>query len=239
MELYDNIINNTLDLLFSFTPTKLEVSKEFIWDQGKKNEIILKKDSAFELGGSYKSAVNYQCVTTTDKLITKDEILLYGKDLTEIKEDASFARLVFLQINNLENDEIAYKAIKDLEFIKYNLSFNGYMMRASTMDRREQVRVAKAAVDDGISFKNIGNMYANKYKENSLVKAVKIIFITSDLPIFKQLIDNARKVDEITTTLNHVLQEMNLDCHRCNLKSICDEVEGLRELHFKSANTTG
>lgn len=40
MELYDNIINNTLDLLFSFTPTKLEVSKEFIWDQGKKNEII-------------------------------------------------------------------------------------------------------------------------------------------------------------------------------------------------------
>lgn len=235
MKLYENIIKNTVDLLSPFTPTRIEVSNEFTWNTGKKSELILKKDSAFELGGSYKSAVNYQCVTTSTKLIENDEILLYGEDLIEIKNDVPFARLAFLQINNLEGDEIAYKAIKQLEFIKYNMNLEGYMMRASTMDRREQVRVAKSAVADGISFKNIGNSFINSYKQNPLVKAVRIVFITSDMPIFKQLMDNARKIDEITLTLNHVLNNMNFNCSSCNLKPICDEVEGMRELHFKSA----
>lgn len=234
MELYENIIKDTMELLEAFTPLNLEVCEKSTWEMGKKNELILKSDSAFELGGSYKSAVNYQCVTTSDDFIPQDEILLYGKDLSEIKEDTSFARLVFLNISNLVNEEIAYKTIKDLEFVKYNTNLKGYMMRASTMDRREQVRLAKSAIANGISFENIGNMFINKYKENPSVKAVKIIFITADLPIFKQLVSNAEKVDDITFTLNHALSEMNLDCNNCNLKEICDEVEGMRELHFKS-----
>jgi CO dehydrogenase/acetyl-CoA synthase beta subunit len=234
MKLYESIIKNTIDLLSSYTPISFAVSQKLAWNIGQTNELILKKDSEFELGGSYKPAVNYQCVTTSDNLIEKDEILLYGEDLTEIKNDVSFARLAFLQINNLGDDEKAYKVIKELEFIKYNMNLKGYMMRASTMDKREQVRVAKSAVVDGISFENIGNSFINKYKQNSLVKAVRIIFITSDMPIFKQLMENARKIDEITLTLNHVLNNMNFDCSSCNLKPICDEVEGMRELHFKS-----
>lgn len=202
------------------------------------NELILKKDSQFELGGSYKPAVNFQCVTTLESFVKKDEILLYGKDLSEISTDVSFARLAFLQINNLEDDDTAYKAIKELEFIKYNMNLDGYMMRASTMDKREQVRIAKTAINSSISFESVGNAFINKYKENPLVKAVKVIFITSDMPIFKNLISNAEKVDKITLTLNHVLSSMNLDCHSCNLKSICDEVEGMRELHFKNSKTS-
>ncbi|WP_029453118.1 hypothetical protein [Clostridium algidicarnis] len=205
---------------------------------GSLNKLILKKDSQFELGGSYKPAVNFQCVTTLESFVKKDEILLYGKDLSEISTDVSFARLAFLQINNLEDDDTAYKAIKELEFIKYNMNLDGYMMRASTMDKREQVRIAKTAINSSISFESVGNAFINKYKENPLVKAVKIIFITSDMPIFKNLISNAEKVDKITLTLNHVLSNMNLDCHSCNLKSICDEVEGMRELHFKNSKTS-
>ncbi len=119
------------------------------------NELILKKDSKFELGGSYKPAVNYQCVTTLESFVKKDEILLYGKDLSEISTDVSFARLAFLQINNLEDDDTAYKAIKELEFIKYNMNLDGYMMRASTMDKREQVRIAKTAINSSISFEKV------------------------------------------------------------------------------------
>lgn len=235
MELYDSIIKNTIDLLSPYKYSSLTVSKDLALSVGKDNELILKKDSAFELGGSYKSAVNYQCVTTSLSLVQKDEILLYGEDLTEIKSDVSFARLAFLQINDLDGDEVSYKVIKDLEFIKYNMNLKGYMMRASTMDFRECVRVAKSAVTDGISFNNIGNAFISKYKQNPLVKAVQIIFITSDMPIFKQFMDNARKIDEITLTLNHVLSNMNFDCHSCNLKPICDEVEGMKELHFKTS----
>ncbi|MCT4687094.1 hypothetical protein [Vallitalea sp.] len=234
MKLYDSIIKDTIDVLTPYTPRRFTVSDDLTWKIGHSNEILLKKDSQFELGGSFKSAVNYQCVTSSNNFINKDEILLYGEDLNKIKEDISFARIVFLDIDNLGDDESSYKAIKELEFIKYNMNLKGYMMRASAMDNREQVRVAKSAVADGISFKNIGNSFINEYKQAKFIRAVRIIFITLNIPIYKKLAENAKKINKITLTLNHVLNNMNLDCSSCDLKPICDEVEGMRELHFKS-----
>lgn len=239
MELYEGIIRDTMDLLEAYTPRSLEVSMDSIWETGKKNELILKSDSAFELGGSYKAAVSYQAVTSSKELVPRDEILLYGEDLGQIREDTVFARIALLHIDKLEDDDIAYKTIKDLEFVKYNTNIKGYMMRASTMDRREQVRISKSAIKEGISFENVGNNFIKNYKENPYVKGVKLIFISEDLPILKDLITNAGRVDDITFTLNHALSEMDLDCNSCDLKSICDEVEGMRELHFDTvkANT--
>ena len=33
-------------------------------------------------------------------------------------------------------------------------------------------------------------------------------------------------------TLSKILEGMATDCHSCSLREICDEVEGLKELHF-------
>ena len=44
--------------------------------------------------------------------------------------------------------------------------------------------------------------------------------------------DQFRKVRDITKTLSKILEGMSTDCHTCSLKEICDEVEGLKELHF-------
>ena len=37
---------------------------------------------------------------------------------------------------------------------------------------------------------------------------------------------------DITLTLSKILEGMPTDCNSCNLKPICDEVEGMKELHF-------
>ena len=40
-------------------------------------------------------------------------------------------------------------------------------------------------------------------------------------------------------SLSKILEGMPTDCGSCNLKAICDEVEGMRELHFgKEKHTT-
>ena len=31
---------------------------------------------------------------------------------------------------------------------------------------------------------------------------------------------------------NHALKDVNMDCGSCGLQEICDEIEGLREMHF-------
>ena len=36
----------------------------------------------------------------------------------------------------------------------------------------------------------------------------------------------------ITNTLTHIMEGLPTDCTVCQLKDICDEVEGMKELHF-------
>ena len=97
------------------------------------------------------------------------------------------------------------------------------------------MRVSENAVKKGIDFQKVGSLFINKYKENTAVKGVKVIFITDKNADFKKLEEFARKNNDITETLNHVMNSVNFDCDTCKLKPICDEVEGMKELHFKTS----
>jgi hypothetical protein len=67
---------------------------------------------------------------------------------------------------------------------------------------------------------------------NPDVIAVKMIFLTADDADYAGLRTDAKKTRDITLTLSKILEGMATDCHSCNLREICDEVEGLKELHF-------
>ena len=97
----------------------------------------------------------------------------------------------------------------------------------------ENIRVSKSALSQGLNFQKAGSVLAEKYKENDADKAVQIVYITDKSVDFKLLEKLAAKNYDITETLNHIMQNIKFDCAACNLKPICDEVEGMRELHFK------
>ena len=109
------------------------------------------------------------------------------------------------------------------------------MIRSSTESFREQVRVSKEAVKNGISFEKVGNSYIKEFKKNPDILAVKLIFLTADGPDYDEMKKDAKMVRDITKTLSKILEGMSTDCHSCNLKEICDEVEGMKELHFGKA----
>ena len=124
--------------------------------------------------------------------------------------------------------------VKKLDFIKYHISPEGYMMRSTSKTHKEAARVSNEALKNGMSFEKIGDLFIKKYKENPTVKAVRVIFITDPKTDFSELEAIAVKNHEITEALNQVMNNVMFDCDNCNLKAICDEVEGLKELHFKS-----
>ena len=72
-------------------------------------------------------------------------------------------------------------------------------------------------------------------KKNPKVKAVKTYFITEESFDFAALRKDVIQAEAITKTIDHVFKDMSTDCNTCNLKPVCDEVEGMRELHFKNA----
>lgn len=236
MELYNSIIEKVNGHLGSSVPKKYAYNPDKTWEDVGGNQLIMMKESAYELGGDNKPAVNYACISSDD-YVTEDEIWVYGKDLNEISGSVSFARIVLVKVDSLkgegeEDTEPLFRAIQDIDFVKYHVYPKGYMIRSSSDSFREQVRVSKDAVKKGISFEQVGNSYIKEYKKNPNVLAVRVIFATVDDADYAEMRKDAKKVRDITKTLSKILEGMSTDCHSCSLKEICDEVEGLKELHF-------
>ncbi|PKM72784.1 MAG: carbon monoxide dehydrogenase [Firmicutes bacterium HGW-Firmicutes-16] len=237
MKTFDEIICKTMALLASYEPRIYLYNKEKVAAIGKKNELILSREAAFELGEGALSSVSYTAITDNEELVSGDRILLFGKDLQELTENSPFARVTILLTDDIEEngDEGAYAVIKNIEIKKYNVSPSGYMMRASALSNREQVRVSKRALKAGLNFECVGNMFISEYKENKHVKAVTVIFVTLPDAPYAELERLAEGSVGLTRALNHIFTEINMDCRACEWKPVCDEVEGMKEMHSNIA----
>lgn len=226
MEFFDSLIKE-LSVLTENLPQKSFKHIENSWNDIGYSQVILQRDTAFELSG-----VGFNLVTTGD---INDEIVVVGSDLQNINKNCNFARISVVQLVNEEDHQKAYNLIRKIEYVKYHHFPEGYMIRTSSRAHKEAVRVSKNAVKAGISFQKIGSLLIDKYKENPAVKGVKVIFITDPDAEMEKIESLAQKNNSITETLNHIMNNVKFDCDTCNLKPICDEVEGMKELHFKNS----
>lgn len=226
MDFFNSLIKDTENLLENHSCKSFEYNSNNAWEDLGYNQVILQRDTAFELDG-----VGFNLVTSSP---VNDEILVVGDDCADISQNRKFARVSIIEIDAVDDEQKAYNLIRKIEYVKYHYFPDGYMIRTTSTSHKENVRVSKTAIKNGIDFQKIGNLLINKYKEIPSVKGVKVIFITDtslDLNSFTKI---AEKNNEITKALNHIMNTVNFDCDTCNLKAICDEVEGMRELHFKS-----
>ena len=243
MEIYNQIIRSVAELTGKSAPQRYAYDPSRGWEDAGAFELIMAREAAFELGGDNLPAVNFTCVTTSPELIDRDEILLYGPDLGAIRASTPFARLTLLRVGDIESDdddtEQAFRAIQNMDFVKYRVFPKGYMIRTSSENHREQVRISKDAIRRGISFERIGNSFLQRYKQDPNTISAKVIFITAPDADYAGLQKAASQVGKITMSLTKIMEGMSTDCSSCMLKPICDEVEGMKELHFgKEKHTT-
>lgn len=234
MKLYDETIKEWLKILDSLQGRELDVKKGEDWKDIGNANMILRSDMAYELGGNHLPALSGMTLTADTSLVPRDEVLLYGKDLGEIREDTPYARLAVLRVkeNSMGEGNALYQAIRKMEYTKYHLNPEGFMMRISAASQREMVRVGKTALEKGLGFEQVGKLFLQSYHKNPQVEAVKLVFITlSDFP-YEELEIYIKKAEEITKAIDHILKNLSMDCNVCSLKQICDEVEGMKELHF-------
>jgi hypothetical protein len=233
MELYNSLIKETKAQLEGLSCKTWDYSPANRWKDLGSSELVLQRDAAFEMGAQGKGSANYVLFTSSSELVNKDQVILYGPDMNEIKGDCDFARIVLLRVGVLDDDdEAVYRTLKDIEFAKYHVYPEGYMVRMSPESSREQVRVSKKAISGGISFKSIGASYVAEYKKDANVLNATVIFITNPKADYAGLQTLAKKSVAVTGTLTHILEGLPTDCSVCSLKDICDEVEGMKELHF-------
>lgn len=233
MNLFDDIINRIMLETAKFNGKSFGFCKDNKAKVLDRNELILLKDCAFELGGEDLPCVSASLLT--DDIHIENGIVLIGNDLKDLKSASPFAKIVLIEISAQSADEqVFYDIIKEADYQKFKMPIEGFMSRASAFNNREQVRVAKSAVKSGLSFEKVGNALIDEYLKLPFVKNVKVIFITDEKFDFDTLDKYVSKSKEITKALNHIFDNLLMDCNHCNLKQICDEVEGMKELHINS-----
>ena len=233
MELYNSLINDTRAQLEGLSAKVWNYAPADCWADTGASELVLQRDAAYEMGAMGKGSANYVLFTSSSELVNKDQVILYGPDMGQIKGDCDFARIVLLRVGVLDDDdEAVYRTLKDIEFAKYHVYPEGYMVRMSPESSREQIRVSKKALAKGISFRSVGASYVAEYKKDANVLNATVIFITDPRADYASLQAAAKKASAVTGTLTHILEGLPTDCSICALKDICDEVEGMKELHF-------
>ena len=233
MELYNSLINDTRAQLEGLSAKVWNYAPADCWADTGASELVLQRDAAYEMGALGKGSANFVLFTSSSELVDKDQVILYGPDMGQIKGDCDFARIVLLRVGVLDDDdEAVYRTLKDIEFAKYHVYPEGYMVRMSPESSREQIRVSKKALAKGISFRSVGASYVAEYKKDANVLNATVIFITDPKADYAALQAAAKKASAVTGTLTHILEGLPTDCSICALKDICDEVEGMKELHF-------
>lgn len=256
MKLYDEIIKKWGRLINACPTLSMNVDSNLNnydkWTDIGSHQMILRSDMAYELGGSTPSlyAIGSTVVTEDTKLFNSitgpksqdniDELILIGQDLNEISDDISYARLAIVLVNadsemgalRSEGNKL-YNAIKKVDYTRYHVNPEGFMMRVSSVYGRESVRISKSALKKGLSFEKVGNLMLSEFHKNKEIEAVKLLFITDPNFDFKALNETAKDALDITTAIDHIMKNAMTDCSSCSLQKVCDEVEDLRKLHFK------
>lgn len=233
MKLYNEQISNVVDLLRLESGQKLDIHSAHWQEVGRQN-LVLRGEMSYELGAGILPAVSFLGVTSSKELVPGDDAILYGKDLNQISEDTPYARITLLRVKEelTGTGQAIYDAIRRFSNTRYQVNPKGFMSRISTSSNHEPVRVSKAALEEGLRFAKVARMYLDAYKRHPEVIGVQVIFVT--LPDFNYggLARLAQKNDQITSALDHMLRDLKMDCSSCKLQLICNEVEGMRELHF-------
>ena len=235
MKLYDDIIVRCSTMLQPFSCKHYEGdSKGELWGQESEQRIILKKDMAYELGGGNLPAHSGMAFTS-DETVT-DEIIVCGPDLPQIKADSPYARLTILRVDDSSwsDNEQAYRVMCRLDYTRYHIHPKGFMMRISAAANREPVRVGREALQSGLNFERVGRLFLAAYHEHPEVLGVRIIFVTVPDFSYEEFGKEVKKMDSIAESMNEIFNNLVMDCAVCRLKPVCDEVEGMRELHFST-----
>ncbi len=237
MKLYDECLIGMEELTADFSIRQLTLPGAGAWKDLGNNQVLFASDTAYELGGKNLPAVSSMALTDKESFVPKDEVYLIGPDLPQLSQDTPFARIAFLRINEDEmgTGQKLYAMIRKIEYTRYHINPEGYMMRISSFAHREAVRIGKEGLRKGLSFANVGQSFIDAYKQNAAVEAVKLFFITDPNFPYEKLEKLMERSEQITTALDHLMKDVKMDCHTCGLKEVCEEVEELTKKDFEQA----
>jgi hypothetical protein len=232
MKLYDPLIQETLGLLQGQKLVALPLVSA--WPALTSKPFIFPEEAAVELGGEEPSAY-FIAYTSDSRFVKTDEAFLLGADLPDLTGNVPYAHLALILLDEEKElkDQELYRLLRAIEYARYHVFPEGFSLRVNTNELKEGGRLSKKAAEKGFSFRDLAVQFARAYHQDPHVRAVRQIFVTDPSFAYAKLRQLAGLDEGITLTLDHILKNLKMDCQTCSYKSICDTVEGMKELHQK------
>jgi len=206
------------------------------WPAASRGSIVLKEDTAVELGRPSDASVSFLVWTTQPGLVRDGTIALAGPDVHETQAShLPFGKAVILATSEV-NEADCYERHRELELLRFDLSLKGYMLRAASQYMREWSRVSKEAVTEGFSLQRLGASLLALYRQLPHVRAAEVLFVTHSSEAVQELARIGSKAQERIQAMNRMVEAISLDCDACDYSPVCNEVEGLRSMHRRLAD---
>lgn len=235
MKVYDEVIQTGSALLGEKPARPLPICPGYPLE--KEKVFVFPEDSILDLGGSNLPSPYLMAYTSSSRLVKEDAVYLIGEDIPNLKGPVPYAHISFLRFEEEEasKEQELYRLLRNIEYQRYKLYPEGCLIRVNTNRMREGVLVGKDAFIKGMDFAKLGSLFMDAYKKEKRVRAVVQYFITDPSFPFDKLESLAKRSEGITVALDHIMKKLAMDCSTCEFKGICDEIEGMREVHKKEA----
>ena len=204
--------------------------------------IILKDNTAVELGNPSIASCAFLLWTPNTSLVTDGRITLIGPDIPEaVGESLPFAQILLIGGAGLRDQ---HHLVLEQHYVISN-QIEGYMIRTAPQQRRMWTRVSTEAVEKGFSLETLGRALIAIYKKQlPIAEAVEVFFVTSSPEHVRGLEGLAVEVQQIrseTLRSRFTLTEDGayectseyVDCTECPDRPVCDDIRDLIRLRRK------
>lgn len=210
--------------------SEIKYDKKIDWPAGGSRNVVLKNNTAVELGNPEKASVSALLWTEKPARENDCSITVIGPDIIDSKGmSLPFGKVVVLRGRGF-NEENSYERYRELEQIRFGIDLSGYMMRGASQYMKEWSRISYDALDKGFSFKTLGSVLIREYMKLEYVDSAGVIFITSSSSDVEGIQPIASSSAKIISAMNKMIEEMSYDCNACEFTDVCSEVSELRSL---------
>jgi len=184
-----------------------------------KPPLILKEDTAVELGGPATAGTTFLLWTDDVSLVSDERVTLIGPDINETTASV----LPFGQVMLVAGSSLSHEAQPRLERdLREAEALPGYSVRST--GGRIWSRVSLEARDGGFSLRRLGSAVLSQlHCRQAAVTAAEIIFVTSSVEDVQSLEKIGAQVRKLSHDLRRErLKQVSDDVYECRSSVSCD-----------------
>ncbi len=204
------------------------------WPEGRRGNVVLRADTAVELGSPEQESVALLVWTEALPLVRDGVLTLVGPEVGESAgRSLPFGKVAILGVTGFDEDTWQERQ-RELDLRRYELNLWGYMMRAASGHGREWGRVSREAVEKGFSLHTLGGALVRSYRSLPYVASAEMLFVTSSRADVRALEAIARGAARRIGARYKMATEVSRACDACGFSDVCSEADALRAVRSAS-----